>query len=49
VKELDEEDLLETKGACVITAGLQSLDILVELMSPKGNGGFKEPKLLCSR
>ncbi len=27
VKELDEEDLLETKGACVITAGLQSLDI----------------------
>jgi hypothetical protein len=27
VKELDEEDLVETKGACVITAGLQSLDI----------------------
>jgi hypothetical protein len=27
VKELEEEDLLETKGACVITAGLQSLDI----------------------
>jgi hypothetical protein len=27
VKELDEEDLLVTKGACVITAGLQSLDI----------------------
>ncbi len=22
---------------------------LVELMSPKGNGGFKDPKLLCSR
>ncbi len=37
------------QGSLCHHCGVTVTGYLVELISPKGNGGFKEPKLLCSR
>lgn len=37
------------QGSLCHHCGVTVTGDLVELKSPKGNGGFKEPKLLCSR